>query len=104
MAKIMLACTLSLLSYYFPIHTLIRAGKYFRLVRHAFQIEDRLKREVLTLKSYSPPDWRGICQMKELKSVGWRNFSIWGFLGLLSLAGGITLAVHIIICISLGFS
>ena len=30
--------------------------------------------------------------MREFKSVGWRNVSVWGFLGLLSLAGGITLA------------
>ena len=92
MAKIMLACMLSLLSYYFPIPNLIRAGKFFRLVRHVFQLEDRLKREVLTPKSLSPPDWSGVCQMRKVKSVGWLNVSVWGFLGLLSLAGGITLA------------
>ena len=39
-----------------------------------------------------PPGWRGICQMGKFKSVGWRNVSVWGFLGLLAIAGGVTVA------------
>ena len=39
-----------------------------------------------------PPNLRGICHMGKFKSVGWRNVSVWGFLGLLSLAGAISLA------------
>ena len=39
-----------------------------------------------------PPEWRGLYQMGKFKSVGWRNVSTWGFLGLLTLAGAITLA------------
>lgn len=38
-----------------------------------------------------PPGFEGICSMVKFNSVGWRNVSVWGFLGLLLLAGGISL-------------
>ncbi|KAL8783281.1 MAG: hypothetical protein Q9213_004715 [Squamulea squamosa] len=38
-----------------------------------------------------PPGFEGICSMVKFNSVGWRNVSVWGFLGLLFLAGGISL-------------
>lgn len=31
-----------------------------------------------------PPSLRGICHMGKFKSVGWRNVSVWGLVGLLS--------------------
>ena len=39
-----------------------------------------------------PPRYRGLCKMGKFHSVGWRNVSFWGLLGLLSLAGGVSLA------------
>lgn len=39
-----------------------------------------------------PSNLRGICHMGKFKSVGWRNVSVWGLVGLLSLAGAISLA------------
>lgn len=39
-----------------------------------------------------PPNLRGICQMGKFKSVGWRNVSFWGLVGLLSLCGAVSLA------------
>ena len=39
-----------------------------------------------------PQTYRGMCKTMKFKSVGWRNVSIGGFLGLLVLAAAITLA------------
>jgi len=39
-----------------------------------------------------PQTYRGMCKMVTFKSVGWRNVSVGGFLGLLVLAAAITLA------------
>lgn len=39
-----------------------------------------------------PPRFRGLWKMGKFNSVGWRNVSVWGFLGLLSLAAGVSLA------------
>ncbi|KAL8769418.1 MAG: hypothetical protein Q9209_004646 [Squamulea sp. 1 TL-2023] len=38
-----------------------------------------------------PPGYEGICNMVKFNSIGWQNVSVWGFLGLLFLAGGISL-------------
>lgn len=38
-----------------------------------------------------PPPYRRMCDMGKFKSVGWRNVSVWGFAGLLFLAGSISL-------------
>ena len=40
----------------------------------------------------NPPNLRDVCHMGKFKSVGWRNVSAWGLIGLLSLSGGISLA------------
>lgn len=48
--------------------------------------------ERLPTLDHIPPNLRGICHMGKFRSVGWRNVSVWGFLGLLSLAGAISLA------------
>lgn len=39
-----------------------------------------------------PPNLRGTCHMGKFKSVGWRNVSVWGLVGLLSLCGAVSLA------------
>ena len=39
-----------------------------------------------------PPHLRGICQMGKFRSVGWRNVSVWGFLGIILLVAAVTLA------------
>lgn len=39
-----------------------------------------------------PPKLRGICRMGKFKSVGWRNVSAFGLIGLLFLSGAISLA------------
>jgi len=38
------------------------------------------------------PEYRGMCKMGKFRSVGWRNMSVVGFLGLLFLASMVTLA------------
>ena len=38
------------------------------------------------------PACRGMCDLGKFRATGWRNASIWEFLGLLGLAGGIALA------------
>lgn len=39
-----------------------------------------------------PPNLRQICHMGKFTSIGWRNVSVWGLIGLLSLCGAIALA------------
>lgn len=39
-----------------------------------------------------PDSYKGMCKMVKFRSVGWRNESVWGLLGLLALAAAITLA------------
>lgn len=39
-----------------------------------------------------PPRYRGLCAMEKFKSVGWRNVSTWGLLGLLIFAAGVSVA------------
>ena len=38
-----------------------------------------------------PPGFEGICSIVKFNSNGWRNVSVWGFVGLLLLAAGIAL-------------
>ena len=38
-----------------------------------------------------PPGFEGICSIVKFNSNGWRNVSVWGFVGLLFLAAGIAL-------------
>lgn len=42
-------------------------------------------------RSGIPSGFEGICNLVKFNSVGWRNVSVWGFLGLLLLSGGISL-------------
>ena len=39
-----------------------------------------------------PDEYRAICDIGKVRSTGWRNVSVVGFLGLLGLAAGIALA------------
>ena len=39
-----------------------------------------------------PPNYRGICRLVKFRTVGWRNISAWGLIGLLALPLAITLA------------
>ena len=39
-----------------------------------------------------PVNYRGICNLGKFQSVGWRNVSVWGLIGLLALAGAVCLA------------
>lgn len=39
-----------------------------------------------------PPAYRAICKLGKFKTTGWRNLNAWRFLGLLSLAAGVTTA------------
>ena len=41
-----------------------------------------------------PSRLQGICSMGKFRSVGWRNVSAWGFLGILSSVAVVTLASH----------
>ena len=39
-----------------------------------------------------PQEFEGLCKMGKFISVGWRNVSVWGFVGLLVFAAGVSLA------------
>ena len=39
-----------------------------------------------------PQRLRGLCRMGKFRSVGWRNVSVWGLLGLLSFAAAVSIA------------
>ena len=39
-----------------------------------------------------PPEYRGLCTLGKFQTVGWRNVSAWGLLGLFAFALAITLA------------
>lgn len=55
-------------------------------------VDDGLQNQKLSWSLEIPPNLRGICHMGKFKSVGWRNVSVWGLVGLLSLSGAIALA------------